>query len=105
MSTGIQLVPLKCRNCGSALNAETQSLLLFCFACGAGYDTGQDLQPVHVYFAHPDAPVYFPFWAFDAQLHLKEREAKKALFGKPKGLAALFSERGTIRFYAPAFFE
>src|SRR3990172_2031588 len=109
MSKGVQLIVLRCPTCNSDLTGEKEGVFLYCPGCGAGFEiTPEDqLSPIKVYFArsHTQAVTFLPFWAFDARMQLKQREAKTQLFGSSKGLIRLFEERETIRFYVPAYLQ
>lgn len=110
MSSGIQLIPLRCPGCSSDLSGERKGRFLFCGNCHSGFelDDREELNKVAVYFArtHRDANSFLPFWAYDSRLELQDREAKggvTSFFSSPKGLTRVFEERGAIRFYASAF--
>jgi hypothetical protein len=109
-ASGIQLAPLVCLSCNGALSGEQFAVFLYCEGCGSGFEIkDENLKPVRLFFGErsPYSQVFLPFWVFEAQLTIKERESRKSLMQRikdqPKGLSALFAERGTIRFYAPAF--
>lgn len=104
MSTGIELVTLTCRKCGSVLAAQNEAAFFYCAACGAGFELDEQEQfaEVPVYFARykPDAQKWLPFWTFDAQMQLQNLDTS----GKSqRGFIRLFQERGSIRMYVAAF--
>src|SRR3990172_10961711 len=108
MTKGIQLVTLRCPRCNSDLTGGKEGVFLYCPHCGAGFEIiEEELHPINVDFvtAVDEPKEFLPFWAFDAQLQLKTREAKSTLFGSPKGLIHLFEERGKLRLYVPAYVE
>jgi hypothetical protein len=105
---GIELQTLSCQNCTFLLRGEPESIFIFCSNCGSGFevDSSGSYSAVPVYFAKFSENGQFkPFWAFDATLELKERSTKKSwktLFSSSRGLASLFEERKSIRFYVPS---
>ena len=110
MSAGLQLVAFRCPSCNTDFKTEDNAVFVYCGSCGSGYELNQqeEWKQIPVYFAQAvetetTSNTFFPFWAFDAHLNLISRDANKKLFGNPKGLIGAFQERGTIRFYAPAF--
>src|SRR3989304_6531166 len=108
MTSGIQLVLLRCPTCSNNMSGAAESVFLYCNGCGAGFEiTPEDeWKPVKVYFArtHKEAKTFFSFWAYDARLDLKQRETKKSFWGgDSKGLIEAFEQRGTIRFYVSAY--
>ena len=110
MTSGIELVPLRCSNCSCTMAGAQGNVFLYCQSCSYGYEiTLEDTwNPVKVYFAktQQEANTFFAFWAYDAKLDLKSRESKKGFFSSAsKGLSDIFQQRGTIRFYVPAFYE
>ena len=106
MSSEIQLVALKCTQCGEPLSAKQRNVVLYCCGCGSGFEVlrQQPLSKVNVYFARLNrtATEFHSFWAFDATLAGVKREAKGGFFKNPKGLISLFEERPTLRFYISA---
>jgi ribosomal protein S27AE len=105
MTTGIQLTTLTCPKCGSPLSVHEPHVFYYCGTCGAGFelDDEQKFAEVPVYFVKyaPEPKGFLPFWAFDASLKLHNLESASS--SDPRGLSRLFAERGTIRFYVPAF--
>lgn len=103
MKSDIQLVSLKCEQCGQGLSAETKAVVLYCAGCGSGFQILREQRPsrVQVYFAryNKNASQFHSFWAFDATLPMAKREAKGGFFKNPKGLMYLFEQRPALRFY------
>jgi hypothetical protein len=100
--SGVKLLPLRCPGCGGALRGESSAAFLYCPGCGAGHVVAEDgsLVAMSVSFAAYDASRtrFYPFWTFTARLALRSREG-----GSPRGLSALFAQRGAIRFYCAAY--
>ena len=106
MSSEIQLVALKCTQCGEPLTAKLRDIVLYCKGCGSGYEVHrqQPLSKVNVYFArlNRNAQEFHCFWAFDGTLVDSKREAKGGFFKNPKGLMTLFEQRPILRLYVSA---
>jgi hypothetical protein len=107
MSTNIRLISLKCPKCSQPVSGEKHSIVLYCSACGGGFEIidFQDLSEIPVYFARKNKAEtqFLPFWAFDASLQLGKREAKGGFFSNPEGLIHHFENHGALRFYIAAF--
>jgi len=106
MKSEIQLVALKCTQCGRPLSAKQEDIVLYCGACGSGFEITSHQQPskLNVYFAryNKTAAQIHPFWAFDATLQGASREAKGGFLKSPKGLMHFFEQRSALRFYVSA---
>jgi hypothetical protein len=102
MKSEIRLLSLKCTKCAQPLDAEMNTIVLYCSGCGSGLEIGlEQPSPVPVYFARhtKNAMTFRCFWAFNATLMNAKREAKGGFFKNPKGLMHLFEERKGLRFY------
>ena len=112
-ASGLRLVALKCKKCGSLLDADPKDVVYYCSNCGTGYEIineKDELVALDINFALPkkalDAEiVYFPFWVFNADININERNAsgtlgsvvdfiKGKITGGPKSIE---------KFYVPAF--
>src|SRR5262249_14267417 len=104
-TTGIELTTLTCPKCGAPLSAHEPYVFYYCGQCGSGFelDDEQKFAEIPVYFVKSAAEPksFFPFWAFDASLKLHNLESSST--SDPRGLSRQFAERGSIRFYVPAF--
>lgn len=109
MSESIQLLLLRCPECSSNLTGEKEGVFIYCGGCGAGFRLVENkLQKVPVYFARitENPQSFFPFWAFDATLEIRNMDVNrglKAMFKREGGLGSVFQQRGTLRFYVSAF--
>jgi hypothetical protein len=96
----LQLVPLDCPTCGSAMRGDPWDVLFFCSHCGAAALLGSDgLEPV-VSTALLPAPgrlarVWHPAWVLDARVEVRDRTVAGG--GRPTG----WTDRR--RFVIPAF--
>jgi hypothetical protein len=106
MKAEIQLVALKCSQCGRPLSPKPEDILLYCGGCGSAFEISGQQQPsrVNVYFAryNKSASQFHAFWAFDATLQGANREAKGGFLKSPKGLMYSFEQRPALRFYVSA---
>jgi len=105
MKSEIRLLSLKCTKCAQPLEAEMNTVVLYCSGCGSGYEITHDQPvPIPVYFAryNKNAQTWRSFWAFNATLTNAKREAKGGFFKNPKGLMNLFEQRQGLRFYVAA---
>ncbi len=97
MNKGIQLISLRCSKCSQQLSGGKKSLVLYCSACGTGFEIvrQQELVLTPVYFARKvkTDSAFLPFWAFDSTLQLAERKGKGGFFSSPQGLAHMFGQR------------
>jgi len=104
--SGLRLVPLRCPKCQAGLASAPGTVVLLCPNCGSGFEVMEDgaLPPVSVSFARyrEGAEEFHPFWTFEARLRLAKRESDRPA-AAAKGLAALFGEKGALRFYCAAF--
>ena len=107
MTSNIQLISLRCEKCSQPLSGKTKSLVLYCAACGSGFEIiqQQQLASTTVYFARRNSSKaeFQPIWAFDATLEVPRRESKGGFFSSPKGLIHQFEERRSLRFYVAAY--
>ena len=105
MKSEIHLLSLKCVKCAQPLEAENNTIVLYCAGCGSAYEIGDEqITAVPAYFARHNKNVEMTrcFWAFNATLSNAKREAKGGFFKNPKGLIYLFEQRQGLRFYVSA---
>jgi hypothetical protein len=106
MTSEIQLIALKCTQCGKPLSAKQDDIVLYCGGCGSAFEIADQKEPtrVNVYFArlNRNAEQFHSFWAFDAILQGANREAKGGFLKSPKGLMQFFEQRPALRFYVSA---
>jgi len=104
----IQIMVVKCTNCGSTLNVEVNDEITYCISCGSGFElVDGKLFPIEVNFISPTIPeqgklIYKPFWKLETNVNIIERDAGSNLFKK------LFSNNSSqperlLNFVIPAF--
>ena len=83
MSTAasVQLIPLKCVDCGTAVPAQVNEVAWVCEQCGRGLvlDAARGTAALVVFFssAVPEGQVGRPFWVSRGQVTLQARETYK----------------------------
>lgn len=108
--SGLRLVALKCKKCGSLLNADARDVVFYCGNCDSGFELineKDELVPVDIDFAIPNKKmnskvVYYPFWVFDANVKIDSRDAAGTITGF---LTNIFGkeDKKVGKFYVPAF--
>ncbi len=86
-ASGLRLVALKCRKCSSLLDADPKDVVYYCNNCGTGYELineKDELVALDIDFALPKKAVdaeaeYYPFWVFNADIKINERDASGTL--------------------------
>jgi hypothetical protein len=108
--SSLELVPLKCRQCGGLIDGETNDVVFYCTHCSTGYElVDDDLQKTEVRFVSYNgaAKMYLPFWALNTRVHVKQRVTSSgkvgAFFGKLFGGQDITGRTVDLRFYVPAF--
>ena len=108
--SGLRLIPLKCKKCGSLLNADTRDVVYYCGNCDSGFELineKDELVPVNIDFAIPNKnmdteKIYLPFWVFDADIKINSRDAAGSITGFIMNIFGAKNKHGG-KFYVPAF--
>lgn len=108
--SGLRLVPLKCKKCGSLLNADTRDVVYYCGNCDSGFELineKDELVPVNIDFAIPNKKmdtekIYLPFWVFDANIKISSRDAAGSITGFIMNIFGA-ENKSAGKFYVPAF--
>lgn len=91
--TGLQVIPLKCPQCRTQLDAEDQDVVYYCAQCSEGFElTGNKFSPVQVRFALPQCsregtPLYLPLWCFGVEPQFQSKNRFKLTRIKQFGFA------------------
>jgi hypothetical protein len=100
MSASVELVLLKCPQCGTPVPAEEDEVAWTCATCGAGLLLTDDgLKPLKVQWAerrHGTA-AWRPFWVIPGSVQFTDRQS----FGRAAKPDEVWS--GPVRFFVPAF--
>lgn len=108
--SGLRLVALKCRKCGSLLNADSRDVVFYCGNCDSGFELineKDELVPLSIDFAIPNKKmnaelVYYPFWVFDANVKISSRDAAGSITGFIMNIFGK-EDKKVGNFYVPAF--
>lgn len=104
MDRPIELVPLICANCSTAIPAEPDEFAWVCAQCGQGWALEPDkgLSPLEIHYAAgiPAAAMGKPFWVADGQVSLR-RQSYRSVSTQNQEAEAFWSR--PRRFFIPAY--
>lgn len=102
----MKLLALRCPECEQPLTPENEHVVTLCPHCDLAVRLADEgLARLDLHFARPegDAPVavWQPFWVFDGQVHITQRETQGGSRSAEQESAHLWSQ--PRRFYVPAW--
>ncbi|MCD6385765.1 hypothetical protein J7M23_08310 [Candidatus Sumerlaeota bacterium] len=102
-ATQIKVIPLICRNCGSALSGAEEDILFFCPRCRVGWEiSGSSFKERKVFYAKPrkkdqrfEKLIYLPFWVFEIsniEIKAKPERIREFFMRKSSGVNRIYVE-------------
>ncbi len=98
----MNLLLLRCPNCGNALTPGDDDLIVACSQCGTGVELADEgLRPIEVKYAatHAKVDIWRPWWVFTGQVEIMRRETQS---GNQRAEALQFWAQ-VKHFYIPAW--